>query len=196
MITENTVLREDDPRVDEFGRQGWRILARSWGAQLDASDIDREQLGRLVERVRGVGDMRELNPTDLSEILALDGATTEDYPGGVATAHTPLDRERATVGPNRRGFGVVNPGGRVLAMTFIDLDGSKAETEFTVVASQWRGNGLGAAVKAASVLALLEDGVEHFRTGGSADNPASLAANSKVGYTVDEVWLTLAPPAP
>ncbi|HEY5223624.1 MAG TPA: hypothetical protein VIJ18_11335 [Microbacteriaceae bacterium] len=55
---------------------------------------------------------------------------------------------------------------------------------------------LGAAVKAAAVLALLGDGVEHFRTGGSADNPASLATNSKVGYTVDQSWLTLAPPVP
>jgi GNAT superfamily N-acetyltransferase len=68
------------------------------------------------------------------------------------------------------------------------------ETDFTVVARGWRGRGLGSAVKAASVLALLADGHRRFRTGGATENGASVAAAHSLGYIVDERWLTLAPP--
>ncbi|WP_307041753.1 hypothetical protein [Agromyces ramosus] len=81
--------------------------------------------------------------------------------------------------------------GRALAVTYIDISGPCAETDFTVVDGAQRGLGLGAAVKATSVLALMNVGVEIFRTGGSADNAASLATNRSVGYIVDEQWVTL-----
>ncbi|GGI41925.1 hypothetical protein GCM10010988_36470 [Cnuibacter physcomitrellae] len=67
------------------------------------------------------------------------------------------------------------------------------ETDFTVVDAPWRGRGIGAAVKAASVLALLGEGQTRFRTGGDAGNAASLGASLALGYVVDEEWLTLAP---
>ncbi|WFR67918.1 hypothetical protein P9139_05935 [Curtobacterium flaccumfaciens] len=76
-------------------------------------------------------------------------------------------------------------------MTFVDIEGTKAETQFTVVHRAWRGQGLGIAVKAASVLALAAEGVTQFRTGGSADNLAILRANDAVGYIQDEEWVTL-----
>lgn len=80
-------------------------------------------------------------------------------------------------------------------MTIVDVRGSQAETDFTVVAATWRSRRLGTAVKAASVLALMADGVRVFRTGGSADNGPSMAANASVGYAIDEEWLTLAAPS-
>lgn len=46
------------------------------------------------------------------------------------------------------------------------------------------------------MLALLDAGVVRFRTGGSADNAAMIAANATLGYVVDETWLTLAAPTP
>ena len=52
-----------------------------------------------------------------------------------------------------------------------------------------------AALKAFAVLQLVRLGVRTLRTGGSSDNVASLAANARVGFVVDEHWLTLAPPA-
>ncbi|MDN5797337.1 MAG: hypothetical protein L0H79_16495 [Intrasporangium sp.] len=79
-------------------------------------------------------------------------------------------------------------------MTFVDLDGAAAEIDVTVVAEPWRDQGVGTGLKAASVLALIEDGVEPCRTGGSADNHAIRRANHVIGFLIDEQWVTLAPP--
>lgn len=80
-------------------------------------------------------------------------------------------------------------------MTYVDVGSRTAEVDFTVVAREHRGRGLATAAKAASVLDLLLGGVTVVRTGGSADNAAILAANTGLGFVVDEEWLTLAPPS-
>ena len=196
MIAENTVLREDSPRISELQSQGWRIIARSWAAQLNAVDVDIERLTTLIEGMSGKGVVRELEISDKAAILALDASTVTDYPGGIATVHDALSPEQATVTGTRRGFGVNGPDGGLIAMTFVDINGTEVETDFTVVAKDWRRRGLATAVKAASVLALLSDRAVTFRTGGSDENIASLAANTSVGYALDEAWLTLTPPAP
>lgn len=193
MHHDQVVVRADDPRHAELEANGWSVVARSWAAQLTVSEIDTSRLRSLVERVRVVGEIREVSSQDVHAILALDAATLDDYPGGIATRHEPLTAERARVAVERRGFGLFDRAGHALAVTYVDVDGRFAETDFTVVDRGSRGLGAGAAVKAASVLALVDDGVEIFRTGGSADNTASLAANRSVGYVVDEQWVTLSP---
>ena len=187
------VVRADDPRRAEFEARDWHVTARSWGAQLDRRASDPASLRDLVARVADVAAVRELGEGDAPAVLALDAATRDDYPGEVATAHRPLTRDRATPGPSRRAFGAL-ASGELVAMTFLDVDESRAETDFTTVAAPWRGRGLGTAVKAASVLTLVAEGVTRFRTGGSADNGASVAMNRRVGYVLDEEWITMAPP--
>ena len=117
-----------------------------------------------------------------------------DYPGDVATAHQALTPERASPTAERRSWGAFTPAGELVAATFTLPGAEVTETEFTVVHRTWRGRGLGSAVKVASVLALAAEGHSYFRTGGSNDNAASLAANRTVGYVVDEEWLTLIGP--
>src|SRR5699024_11726883 len=124
-------------------------------------------------------------------VLARDRATLEDDPGGIATRHEPLTLERAVSTASRRGFGVFNTSGGALAVTYVETAGRHAETEVTVVARDYRGQGLGRAVKAGSILALCDDGVTTFRTGGYVENAASLAVNQDIGYVLDEHWLTL-----
>jgi hypothetical protein len=189
------VLPADAPERAELEAQGWTVVARSFGAQLDSHAVDQPRLQGLVARTADVGSVRELSHADVDAVLALDALTIGDYPGSIATQHTPLDRQRATPSESRRAFGVVLGSGELVAMTFVDVDvdGSDAETDFTVVHPAWRERGFGVAAKAASVLALLADGVTRFRTGGSADNAAILAANDVVGYVRDEEWVTLAP---
>lgn len=210
------VLPADAPRRVELERRGWRVVARSFGAQLDGDAVDRTRLRSLVDRA-GL-PVRALDVEDVDAVLTLDAATVGHYPGSVATRHEPFDRERATPSATRRGFGVWS-GGALIAMTFVDVlvggaagsaDGgaagpdagpdagscaasasASAETDVTVVAAGHRGRGIGTAVKAASVLALLDAGVARFRTGGSADNPAIIAANTALGYVRDEEWVTL-----
>lgn len=77
-------------------------------------------------------------------------------------------------------------------MSVVDLGGdSTADIDFTVVAPDFRGRGLATALKAWSLLALAAAGVNSVRTGGSARNAAIIAANARLGFVIDERWLTL-----
>lgn len=188
---EAVVLPADAPKRAELETQGWTVTARSFGAQLDTDRIDEHGLRGLVSRAAGAASIRELDAPDIEAVLALDAATIEDYPGSLATQHLPLDRHKAVPSETRRAFGAFEPTGDLIAMTFVDIDGTDAETDFTVVHRVWRGLGLGTAVKAASVLKLGSEGVKRFRTGGSAENAAILRANDALGYIRDEAWVTL-----
>src|SRR5690625_2946161 len=185
------VIRADDPRRDEFEAKGWEITARSWAGQLTASTMDTAYLRALAHRGREYGEHRIVGSDDIAAVLTLARTNLEDYPGGIATGHEPLTLERAVCTASRRDFGVFNASGDALAVTYVEIEEHHAETEFTVVARDYRGQGLGRAVKAGSILALVDDGVTTFRTGGSADNAASLAVNQDIGYVLDEHWLTL-----
>jgi predicted GNAT family acetyltransferase len=129
---------------------------------------------------------------DVHAVTALDRATVDDYPGDVATAHEALTPARATPAAAHRGWGAFTTESELVAMTFADIGPNVTETDFTVVHRDRRRQGLGSAVKAACLLALADEGHVVFRTGGSMDNPASIAANRAVGYELDEEWLTFA----
>ncbi|MDN3480132.1 acetyltransferase [Curtobacterium sp. APC 4022] len=186
---ETIVLPAQSPRRTELEALGWAVVARSFGAQLDAERIDEQRLRALA--VGAPGSVRALAAADVDAVLALDRATIGDYPGSVATQHEPLDRDGATPSAARRAFGAFRTDGGLVAMTFVSVDGAEAETDFTVVDRAQRGRGLGVAVKAASVLELSAAGVTRFRTGGSADNAAIQRANVALGYVRDEEWVTL-----
>ncbi len=187
---ETAVLRSDDPRVPALAAAGWRTTARSFGAQLDVRDLDEERLRARRDRVAPLV-VRELRDADLPAVRALDAATVRDYPGGAATRHAALTDATAALHHARRAFGALTPDGRLLGLTYLDRDADAVETDFTVVDAAFRGRGIGVAVKAASVLALAHDGVRRFRTGGSADNAAIIAAGIALGYRRDEEWVTL-----
>lgn len=194
MQTEQIVMRSDDARRHALVAAGWVVTSRSWAAELATARVSIDVLSVLTERGRRAGSVREMVDADLGSVLALDSATLADYPGGVATQHVALTPSTARVTGTRRAFGIIDDDGRALAVTYLDVAGGRAETDFTVVAADHRGRGLGTAVKAASVLTLARDGVEVFRTGGSAENAAILRANLRLGYVVDEEWLTLSAP--
>ncbi len=188
------VMRADADDRARREAEGWTVVARSFGAQLDADRIDRRVFEAAVARVPSTLTVRELGPADVDALLTLDARTLADYPGSVATQHDPLDRTTATPTATRRAFGAVAADGSLAAVTIVEVDGTTAETDVTVVHPEARRQGLATAVKAASVLALRTSGVERFRTGGSAENPGIISANTALGYVRDEEWVTLAPP--
>jgi predicted GNAT family acetyltransferase len=194
-VGDTIVLPAGAPERRALEADGWTVEARSFGAELDASRIEQDRLETLVARSDDGLTIRELGTDDVHGVLALDLLTADDYPGSVATRHEPLDRSRATPTAERRAFGAITADGALVAMTFVDVDGTRAETDFTVVHGSWRGQGLGTAVKAASVLALAAAGVARFRTGGSLENTGILRANDALGYVRDEEWVTLRGPA-
>lgn len=188
------VLRDDDQRYPSLIEEGWTVVARSWAARVEATS---QQLARWTEIIASLPPQttcRELQAADVPAALGLDAATITDYPGGVATAHSPMTAASAAPSASRRGFGVFDSEANLVAMTFVDVDDNRAEVDFTVVAQHRRGSGLATAVKAASLLALSRDGVRVVRTGGSDENRGILAANAALGFEVDEHWLTFSAP--
>lgn len=190
------VLLSTDPECRQLETRGWRVLAESWGARLRPTEEDLPRLAHLVDRVRAQGyAVRELGPKDASAVAELDAATREDYPrAGPATAHEPVDEARAArLLDSGRAFAALTPEDELVAVSVTSGAGERVETDFTAVHPGHRRAGLGTAVKAASVLAWWDDGARVFGTGGAQTNPASLAINRAVGYTVTERWLTYVP---
>jgi GNAT superfamily N-acetyltransferase len=185
------VLREDDPRVPGLLEQGWTVQHRSWGARLvdPRPDVLRLLAARPDSRIDEAGPEWDV------AIARLEAAVREDYPGGPATAPQVHDVDALAElrAGGTRFFAAFHPDDGVVAATAIRRKGDHAETDFTSVARDHRRRGLAEAVKAASVLALLSDGVSVFGTGGADENAASLAMNARLGYAVTERWLTLVP---
>jgi hypothetical protein len=190
------VLRDDDPRAPALLDAGWRVAAESWGARLRLADPpDLAPLQALVTRAGRTATITELGGTSAAAIATLEAATHEDFPSTPATPHRARSAEEvaALLQSGTRAFGAVD-GDRLLAVTLTRQDGDRAETDVTTVARPARRRGLGAGVKAASVIALAAGGVRVFGTGGAASNAASLAMNRAVGYVVEERWLSLVAP--
>lgn len=190
------VLLSTDPECQELEARGWRVRSESWGARLRPTEEDLPRLAHLVNRACAHGyAVRELDPGDAAAIAHLDAATRGDYPqAGPATAHAPVDEAQAAAAlETGRAFGALDPGGDLVAVSVTRSTAERIETDFTAVHPEHRRAGLGTAVKAASVLAWWEEGARVFGTGGAQTNPASLAINRAVGYTVTERWLTYVP---
>lgn len=186
---ERRVLREDDARVAVLLGEGWQIAQWSWGARLRDVDVD-----RLARRVAAVPsyEIAEVGASEDAGIAALESEVRDDYPGGPTTV--PGVHDEAALAELRSGgtrFFAALADGWVVAVTAIRRDGDRAETDFTSVARAHRRRGLAEAVKAASVLALHAEGVTVFGTGGAEENVASVAMNTRLGYVVEERWVTL-----
>jgi GNAT superfamily N-acetyltransferase len=118
-------------------------------------------------------------------------ANANDYPESAATHHEipTLEHLVGMIHAGVRFWGVFLEG-RLVAVTSLDRKGQRWNTKFTSVLAEYRGRGLGAAVKAASISALFNEGVRWFSTGGAASNEASLGANRTPGYVLEPTWRT------
>ena len=188
------VLRDDDPRCAVLEAAGYHVVGESWGARL--RDPDPVALEAAVLRVAGSGlSVRELSSEYAEAYHELESANEKDYPYTPATHHVvgDLERFRGLWRDGGRVFGALD-GERLVGATSIGPMEGRWDTAFTSVLSEYRSKGIGQAVKAASILALLADGVRVFGTGGADQNDASLGANLALGYVVEERWRSYAAP--
>jgi GNAT superfamily N-acetyltransferase len=186
-----TVLRADDPRCRDLEAAGYRLVGESWGARLRLPTPQGLALQQAaVARVQALGfTVLELGPAAAEALHRLEAANHPDYPFTPATAHHLRDpgATRALWADGKRIFGALDK--RLLvAATVIGRTDRHGETEFTSVLGDYRGRGIGQAVKAASILALASEGVVTFGTGGAGLNEASLRANRALGYVLEERW--------
>lgn len=190
------ILREDDPRATELQAQGWTVVATSWGARFEYTEARRTHLDSLAIVPSG-WSLTELNADDAPAIIALDQACAVDYPQQASSSHAVPDVDEFSnqmkIG-ERRAFAALCTSGSLQAVTVTEELADRIETEFTCVYPTKRGQGLASAVKAFSILTHVAEGHTRFGTGGASVNAASLAANKRVGYEVEPLWLTLASP--
>lgn len=186
------IVRDDDPRCAELEAAGYRVVAESWAVRLH--DPDRDLLESAVRRATAGGlTVRELGPESAQALHTLEQTNGPDYPDTPATHHEIGDLTAVQgLWPVHRVFGAFD-GNRLVAATVIREHEGRGETAFTSVLSAYRRRGVGQAVKAASILAFLDLGINHFGTGGAATNEASLQANQALGYQLTERWRTYAP---
>lgn len=189
--TDVEVVREDDPRCRELESLGYRMVGESWGARLRLPAPQSLALARAaVARAQAAGIIvRELGPEAAVALHDLETANHADYPFTPATAHRLLGlAETRTLWVNgKRVFGALH-GSQLIAATVIAQTDDFGETGFTSVLADYRSRGIGRAVKAASILALADDGVTTFGTGGAGINEASLKVNTALGYALEERW--------
>ena len=187
------IVREDDPRCSELEVKGYEVIGYSWGANLrfdDSSDLT--MFGERVRRVRNEGfTIRELTSDDLASVSEVESANVNDYPQSAATRHEmpTIKRLNDMIHAGVRFWGVLVEG-RPVAVTGLERVGQRWNTKFTSVLAEYRGRGLGAAVKAASIVVLFNEGARWFSTGGAASNEASLGANRTLGYVLEPTWRT------
>ena len=186
-------VREDDPRCAELETEGYEVVGYSWGANLrfdDSSDL--AMFYERVRRVRNEGfNMRELASDDLGKVAEVELSNANDYPESAATHHEmpTIEHLDGMIHGGGRFWGVFLEG-RLVAVTSLERKGKRWNTKFTSVLAEYRGRGLGAAVKAASIGTLFNEGVRWFSTGGAASNGASLGANKTLGYVLEPTWRT------
>lgn len=190
------VLRIDNPRSSELERAGWSRIAESWGARLRIErDTDLNLARSAVAAAPADIRFEELSADAAERVQQLDQATIADYP--VTPQNAPEHRTLADVealwSRGARVFGAMR-GTELLGVTVVDRDGDGAETDFTAVERAARGQGIASALKAYSVLTLAGEGVTVFGTGGADVNGASIAMNERVGYVIEERWVSLTPP--
>ncbi|MFF0266350.1 GNAT family N-acetyltransferase [Kribbella sp. NPDC004536] len=186
------IVQEGDPRCAELEAAGYRVVAESWAVRL--YDPDRDLLESAVRRATAGGlTVRELGPESASALHTLEKTNQPDYPDTPATHHDIGNLANVqALWPANRVFGAFD-GNRLVAATVIREHEGRGETAFTSVLAAYRRRGVGQAVKAASILALLDVGITRFGTGGAAVNQASLQANEALGYQLTERWRTYAP---
>ncbi|TFD52235.1 GNAT family N-acetyltransferase [Cryobacterium frigoriphilum] len=128
-------------------------------------------------------------------LFELERTNNANYPFTPATSQELMDREAICALWSRglRVFGA-HDGDQLVGATVIGQRGGHAETEFTSVLAGHRGRGIGAAVKAASVIACAQSGARVCGTGGAAVNDASLGVNRALGYEITERWYSCQPP--
>jgi GNAT superfamily N-acetyltransferase len=190
------VLRDDDPRRTKIEALGYTIVGQSWGARLRLADApDLTIFRRAVSRAHRAGiSIAELSVSCADDLHTLEVANNADYPYTPATSQELLDADaiRNLWERGCRVFGAWH-GDLLVGATVILQRDAQTETEFTSVLASYRGRGIGAAVKAASVIACADQGARVFGTGGAAANDASLGVNRALGYEITERWYSYQP---
>jgi hypothetical protein len=183
--------------MEHLTQAGYVVVGESWGARLRLSEPPNLlALNTAVVEARSQGFLiQELDASWAPQVTALEALNHGDYPYTPATS-VPNREESDFLELWRSGhrFFGASKTGQLVAVSVIGVAAGRAETEFTSVHRSYRRMGLAVAVKAASILALADDGIRTFGTGGAQVNSGSIRMNEHLGYAIEERWFSLAMP--
>ncbi|MDJ0325332.1 hypothetical protein QMG61_16320, partial [Cryobacterium sp. PH31-AA6] len=157
MTGDTRVVQSNDPRAQELTQAGYVVVGESWGARLrlsDPPDLWRQAAAVAAATAQGF-TIQELDASWAPQVAALEALNYDDYPFTPATA-VPRRSEADMLGLWTSGYRLfgANHDGLLAAVTVINQDAGRGETEFTSVHPSYRRIGLAIAVKGASITAL------------------------------------------
>jgi hypothetical protein len=183
VTAEAKIVRSGDPHLEHLTQAGYVVVGESWGARLRLSDPPNLlALNTAVVEATGQGFLiQELDASWAPQVTALEALNHGDYPYTPATSvpHREESDFLELWRCGRRFFGASNAG-QLVAVSVIGVIAGRAETEFTSVHRSYRRRGLAVAVKAASILALADDGIRTFGTGGAQVDSGSIRMNDRL----------------
>lgn len=192
-----SIVRQDDRDVARLEAAGYRLGWESWGARLElpGDGLPANDYSELIEGPRAAGyAVRELGVADdtayLRDAFELYDAEHDSFPRTPATSVKHYDEHGfAEHVAHNRVFAAIREG-RCAAITVFEAGAgpAEAETDFTLVAARFRGEGLASFLKATAIKQLAVEGVRVFSTGGALVNKPMMRANEKLGYVLEPPW--------
>ena len=191
------VAREDfSEQMDFFQAAGFRNAWQSWGAHLELRDYDPARFQPLEERLFLAGfETSRLDPdapeADWDAVYTLYRQGLADAPHNPTTTPESLGRAewRGTIVGEEAAF-VTRRAGEIVALTRLTPRGRGVESEGTVTGRDWRGRGLGTALKAHALAWAKGEGYVQADAGGTVLNLPMLRMNARLGYRPERMWIT------
>ena len=199
-----TEIREDERDGLAFaGRRGFEVLRRSVRAKLDLTSFEPPRVAHYVERVERAGielrSLAELGVDDkaLRRLYAINRIATAEDPASLDGTFPSFETWRGLI-VERDGF---QPEGQLLALDggryvglsafSVDAEARTAETLVTGVDRDYRGRGIGTALKAKVLTLAREAGATATETEMDTRNEAMIAINRKLGYVLEPGYAVL-----
>ncbi|HXH87810.1 MAG TPA: GNAT family N-acetyltransferase [Gaiellaceae bacterium] len=194
-------VREDRPRGLQFAEQhGFIERARQAKAVLDLAAWRPEDFVgriasieaggvRLLDFARTAGDERALRALyEINRVAALDDPSSA---GGFPPYETWLGIVPQSSGFDAEGQILAEAGGRFVGLAAVGHSGEQAWNAITGVAPEFRGRGIGGALKVRAAEYAQAAGAVRLETETNAENATMRAINRSLGYEERPGYLTL-----
>jgi len=191
------IVKSVDSKCAELEGLGYVIVGESWGAHMTLKEplnLTTYELA-INKAIENEFHLEVLSAETAEQVLELEIANNADYPFTPATEHKmpSLDSVSKLWSPNSWVFGaykddlLVGVGATSRGQRGVNID-------FGSVRRDYRGIGLGFAIASLGVVHHAHLGDRKFSTGGAAINEASKATIIKLGFAIDETWLSYKAP--
>lgn len=186
------VLQSDAGSLAWVQRRGFEEVERQEALALDLTSLDPQpvdvpegvEIVTRAERPDLVREMYEVGVAAACDIPGLDGGGNPSFESWSA-----FEIERPSRDPGLSFIALAD--GRVVGFASLDVFPDDVFHGLTAVAREWRGRGVGAALKRSQIAAAKERGVRRLLTESQHDNEPMRRLNEKLGFVPAPEYSTL-----